>query len=340
MNKKVTYAEIIDALAGKTGFSKQKSEAFSKALIAEVKEELQETGKATITNFGSFKVKRVSERQGQNPQTGEPITIPAHNRVSFTPYKALKETVNEKYAHLETELVGQKEETSSLDIQEETEDESPIIPEKRERKRPGSNTGLILVAVLILVVIAIVSAWFLISPSTENVMPQQAAVEQPERPETVSQVSKESSAQLQTDDSNSAEMNVETPPSKKVEMVNPETVKQTEVGSVNTEIVYRVQKDDWYWVISEKVYGRSRFWPLLFMKNQTLKDDPDRLYPSTGLEIPRMEGTVEAPTKSDYARLAKASKMVSEAYLNFNKKEKSDDYARFAKKWMRLSQAN
>ena len=121
MSNKVTYAELIEALSQKAGFSKQKSEAFSKALISRVIKELEETGKASITNFGSFKVKEVAERQGQNPQTGEPITIPAHNRVAFTPYKALKEDVNAEFSHLETELIGDNSEEASDSPEEEKE---------------------------------------------------------------------------------------------------------------------------------------------------------------------------------------------------------------------------
>ncbi|WP_409029211.1 HU family DNA-binding protein [Gracilimonas sediminicola] len=134
MSNKVTYGEIIEALSRKTGFSKQKSEAFAKALISRVKQELEETGKASITNFGSFKVKEVAERQGQNPQTGEPITIPAHKRVSFTPYKALKEDVNAKFAHLETELLGEKAEEKD----EESAEPITSAEEKRSRNRKSN----------------------------------------------------------------------------------------------------------------------------------------------------------------------------------------------------------
>ncbi|WP_421773421.1 HU family DNA-binding protein [Gracilimonas sp.] len=136
MSNKVTYGEIIEALSRKTGFSKQKSEAFAKALISKVKQELEETGKASITNFGSFKVKEVAERQGQNPQTGEPITIPAHNRVSFTPYKALREEVNAKFAHLETELLGEKEEGEGKDKTKDEETVEPVISSAEKQQEP------------------------------------------------------------------------------------------------------------------------------------------------------------------------------------------------------------
>ncbi len=133
MSNKVTYGDIVDALSRKTGLSKQKSEAFAKALTARIIDELQETGKASITNFGSFTVKDVAERQGQNPQTGEPITIPAHKRVNFSPYKALKEEVNAKYAHLEPELLGETD--------TESEAASTFKKEEKEHEQESESTA-------------------------------------------------------------------------------------------------------------------------------------------------------------------------------------------------------
>jgi DNA-binding protein HU-beta len=339
MSNKVTYAEIIDALAAKTGFSKQKSEAFSKALVAQIKDELRETGKASITNFGSFKVKRISQRQGQNPQTGEPITIPAHNRVSFTPYKALKETVNAKYAHLETELVGEQEEAETLeeiDVGAEENESSGI--EGRERTKQGINTGLMLITLLLLVIVAIASVWFLMGPSTESPSQMQAGVEHPQTPKTVSKIpakQKETDKQ-KPDETSKTKPPTETSPQQAVLKQDEKVVsKKAEKPSM-----YQVKKGEWYWVISEKVYGRSNLWPLLFQKNQAVNDDPDKLYPSTGLEIPALEGTANKPSPSDYTRLAEASRMVSQAYLNFGKTEKAEDYARLAKKWEKLRRAN
>src|SRR6056297_990378 len=131
MSKKVTYSDIVNALSRKTGFSKQKTEAFVKTLLNQVKDELQESGKASITNFGSFKVKNVAERQGKNPQTGDPITIPAHKRVSFSPYKSLREDVNAEYEHLESELIVE-DETSSDEIIAEPGEEPEVVEGKSE----------------------------------------------------------------------------------------------------------------------------------------------------------------------------------------------------------------
>jgi DNA-binding protein HU-beta len=57
--------------------------------------ELDAGRKVNITGFGSFTLKRRSERQGRNPATGETITIPAKNYAHFSASKGLKDRVAE-----------------------------------------------------------------------------------------------------------------------------------------------------------------------------------------------------------------------------------------------------
>ena len=423
MSNKVTYAEIIEALSRETDFSKQKSEGFAKALIGRVKAELEENGKASITNFGSFKVKEVAERQGQNPQTGEPITIPAHNRVSFTPYKALKEKVNAQYAHLESELIVEQADDSgsSENIPEEKEQEEKsffereremeehkepantifqfddeveeeeneqeagpdkepgeiehddpfafdeledepvpepdpeVVPEpvedpeadedfvfqEEEDEEPaaeeekGSNMVLILTAAAILAVTLVSVWWFFLRTEPTHYTPQQASVEQP----AVTQPNTATENNSSESEAASEQANTETMANAKTSepegQVAEEPVESTsEVNSGSN--MYEVSQNEWFWVIAEKVYGMSRFWPLIYQENFTTETHPDSLANSTRLEVPQLEGTAENPTKDDYRRLAEASMMVSEAYEKFGRTDKSEEYAKFAKKWKRL----
>lgn len=46
--------------------------------------------------FGTFEVKDRAERKGRNPQTKEPITIPASKAPVFKAGKGLKDKVNKK----------------------------------------------------------------------------------------------------------------------------------------------------------------------------------------------------------------------------------------------------
>jgi DNA-binding protein HU-beta len=48
----------------------------------------------TITGFGTFRVSQRAEREGRNPQTGDPMTIPARKTPSFKPGSQLKRAVS------------------------------------------------------------------------------------------------------------------------------------------------------------------------------------------------------------------------------------------------------
>jgi DNA-binding protein HU-beta len=51
--------------------------------------------RVTLSGFGSFRVVERAEQKGRNPQTGQSLTIPAHNVVKFRPGKKLCTRVRE-----------------------------------------------------------------------------------------------------------------------------------------------------------------------------------------------------------------------------------------------------
>lgn len=65
----------------------------AREILVLIREGLVRDGVVNISNFGSFRLKPVAARRGINPQTREAITIPAHQRVVFTPCKALRELI-------------------------------------------------------------------------------------------------------------------------------------------------------------------------------------------------------------------------------------------------------
>ena len=52
--------------------------------------------KIDLRGFGTFSVRESAARTGRNPQTGEPIQIPARRVPTFKPGKELKEKVNKE----------------------------------------------------------------------------------------------------------------------------------------------------------------------------------------------------------------------------------------------------
>lgn len=53
------------------------------SVLAIVKSTAEAEGKLSVPNFGTFKVKERAERAGRNPQTGEALTIPARQVLTF-----------------------------------------------------------------------------------------------------------------------------------------------------------------------------------------------------------------------------------------------------------------
>ena len=91
MNK----TELVAAIATKSGLSKKDAEAALKAFTDTVSEELKNGGKVHLVGFGTFEVSKRAAREGRNPQTKEPMSIPASKAPKFKPGKALKDMVNE-----------------------------------------------------------------------------------------------------------------------------------------------------------------------------------------------------------------------------------------------------
>ena len=92
MNK----AELVAAVAAKTGDTKKAAEASVDAFVSAVKDALKKGEKVQLVGFGSFEVRKRAARKGRNPQTKEEIKIPASKAPVFRAGKQLKELVNKK----------------------------------------------------------------------------------------------------------------------------------------------------------------------------------------------------------------------------------------------------
>lgn len=92
MNK----ADLIAAIAAKTGDTKKVAEASVNAFVDVVTETLKKGDKVQLVGFGSFEVRKRAARKGRNPQTKEEIKIPASKAPVFKAGKALKDIVNKK----------------------------------------------------------------------------------------------------------------------------------------------------------------------------------------------------------------------------------------------------
>lgn len=90
MNK----AELIVAVAEKTGMSKKDGERAVSATLDAIKSSVEAGEKVQLVGFGVFDVKKRDARIGRNPKTKEEIKIPASRVPVFKAGKAFKEAVD------------------------------------------------------------------------------------------------------------------------------------------------------------------------------------------------------------------------------------------------------
>lgn len=89
----MTKTEFLDKITEKAGIEKNTAELVLNSFIEIVTNTLREEGRFALVNFGTFSVSERKERQGRNPRTGDPLTIPACKVVKFNAGKQLKDAI-------------------------------------------------------------------------------------------------------------------------------------------------------------------------------------------------------------------------------------------------------
>ena len=87
MNK----AELILAIAERTGLSRRQAEDAVNAALDVLTESLKRDEPVKITGFGSFETRTRAEHAGHNPATGEEITVSATRAPVFRPARTFKQ---------------------------------------------------------------------------------------------------------------------------------------------------------------------------------------------------------------------------------------------------------
>ncbi len=90
----MTKADLLAAIAEKTGVTKADVDTLLVAIFDTITEVLSKQDKVPVPGFGTFITKVREERKGRNPSTGNEIIIPRAVVVSFKPATQLKEKVN------------------------------------------------------------------------------------------------------------------------------------------------------------------------------------------------------------------------------------------------------
>jgi len=86
--------DLAAAIAEKAELSKDKANEVLNAMLDEITGAVSKGDSVSLIGFGTFSVRERSARKGKNPQTGEPMDIPASKTVGFKVGKKLKDAVD------------------------------------------------------------------------------------------------------------------------------------------------------------------------------------------------------------------------------------------------------
>ena len=89
----MTKAQLVAKLAEGAGVSRKQADDILNSLIDNVVKSVKKGESVKIPGLGIFRLRKMKARMGRNPQTGEPIKIPARKKVGFSVAKTFKETV-------------------------------------------------------------------------------------------------------------------------------------------------------------------------------------------------------------------------------------------------------
>ncbi len=92
MAKKVTKAELIDALHENSELGRKDIHFLIDSLFAEIKSALLDQKVVELRGFGTFEIRiRKGRKRARNPKTGEPVTVSDHGVAVFRAGRELKQ---------------------------------------------------------------------------------------------------------------------------------------------------------------------------------------------------------------------------------------------------------
>lgn len=89
----MTKQELARAVSKGAGIKVDDATKAVEVVFDTLADKLKEKENVFILGFGTFKIKRVEERTGRNPKTGQSLVIPAHDKVVFMPSTSIKGAV-------------------------------------------------------------------------------------------------------------------------------------------------------------------------------------------------------------------------------------------------------
>jgi integration host factor subunit alpha len=103
----VTRVDLYAAVYQKVGLSRSESSRLVELVLKEITDTLAKEETVKLSSFGSFIVRKKSQRLGRNPKTGVEVPISRRRVIVFKPSAILKQEINRNRAGANTIRVAE-----------------------------------------------------------------------------------------------------------------------------------------------------------------------------------------------------------------------------------------
>ena len=127
----MTKKEIVKKISEDIGLTQLKTKDIVQRTLDAIIDTLVREGRIELRNFGVFEVKRRAPRKARNPRTGDKVSVPSKNVVTFKPGKEMEELVRK----MNPENLPLLDDASDADV----ESNGPVEPVAEPRS--SSHSG-------------------------------------------------------------------------------------------------------------------------------------------------------------------------------------------------------
>jgi nucleoid DNA-binding protein len=307
-DNKITLHTFTALVAARAKVSSAEANTYIHQLAKTMSEELETGGSIHLYHFGRFHTTHVGEQAGHDPNSGEPLTIPAHSRVHFRAYAALRFAVNAPFRQLR--------------IRELTPDKTAW------RTRTGVWILLVLFALLLIILGIRATSW--VSTQDESQIPSQVPSQVP--PLLPPEMSSDEAGVAHTEQT----PDTGAPTTVPAAPVEPETIPvdpdATPSVAAATEII--VSPGDTLWGIAATRLGDTAWWPIIYAENrpELPRRNPDLIGSGITLRIPALAGSVNSPSAADRRLRTNGYQIVADDYQRLGN-PRAAAYAKVAARW-------
>ena len=340
--ERVTLESFSAKVAEKAGVEQDKAKTYIHGMFDYIGDGLKNEDSISIFRFGTFKKKWKEERDGFNPQTQEPLKIPAHYKVTFSPSEPLANEVNRKYRQLRPNVIDElltltgvtKVSPAYLEMIEKNEEMH--ARHVRARKR----AIVVLIILLILLLLFFATLIFVPAYCYHEYQQNNKVVQFVTRVNRMFGLNSLSDRLRHDEESGEVVVQEVIIDEEKVTEFMEEAKESLEEGRKIQE-VHIVREGDTIFGIAKEAWGNQYLWPDLYVLNQNKISDPDLIHPGDIIDVYEKIGDPENMNKQQRNAIVQAYIGVYRVYRSFGERDiqngtKDDNAELIAKGYKRI----